>query len=467
MKARILVAATSSGCGKTTLTVGLLRVLAQRGLRVQPFKCGPDYIDTQYHQQACGTESVNLDTWFADADHLDDVYRHYGTDADVCVVEGVMGLFDGYRQWRGSAAEVASLLRLPVVLVVNARSMAFSAAAIIRGFRDMMADLQPHSPSSTSAIVGVIFNQVGSSRHDQLLREACEAVGIPCLGTIPRLKTMEVPARHLGLTLENKAAIEAFINQAAQTVASNVDIDQLLSVCSTISEPSTIEKEESSAEKEQKNENSSSEDSSLFTLHSLPKNASLFTLQSSQKIAVARDEAFNFTYRENIDWLRARGDVVFFSPLYDEVLPPQTGFLYLPGGYPEFFLPALSRNKAMQRAVSDYIEGGGHALAECGGMMYLCRSIIDEEGNRWPMVGILAQDATMEGKRLHLGYRELNGLRGHEFHYSSVVGENPALVQGHWLTTNGEPATPYYIYKNLVAGYTHIYFPSSRTFFLP
>ena len=131
MKARILVAATSSGCGKTTLTVGLLRVLAQRGLRVQPFKCGPDYIDTQYHQQACGTESVNLDTWFADADHLDDVYRHYGTDADVCVVEGVMGLFDGYRQWRGSAAEVASLLRLPVVLVVNARSMAFSAAAIM------------------------------------------------------------------------------------------------------------------------------------------------------------------------------------------------------------------------------------------------------------------------------------------------------------------------------------------------
>lgn len=450
MKARFLVAATSSGCGKTTLTVGLLRVLALRGLHVQPFKCGPDYIDTQYHQQACGTESVNLDTWFADADHLEDVFRYYGADADVCVVEGVMGLFDGYRQWHGSAAEVASLLRLPVVLVVNARSMAFSAAAIIRGFRDMMADLLPGGPSSTSAIVGVIFNQVGSPRHDRLLREACEAVGITCLGTIPRLKTMEVPSRHLGLTLENKAAIESFISQAAQTVASNIDIDQLLAVCSAVNEPLAKEQEQPSTEKEQKKE-----DSSLFTPH------------ASRKIAVARDEAFNFTYRENIDWLRSRGNVVFFSPLNDESLPPGTDFVYLPGGYPEFFLPALSHNKAMQRAIADYIEGGGHALAECGGMMYLCRSIIDEKGNHWPMVGILAQDATMEGKRLHLGYRELNGLRGHEFHYSSIVGEEAALVQGHWLTTNGEPATPYYIYKNLVAGYTHIYFPSSRTFFLP
>ena len=215
MPQRHLIAATNSGCGKTTVTAGLLRTLHNRGLRVQPYKCGPDYIDTQYHQIACGVESVNLDTRFMSEQHLQEVFARYGEEMDVQVVEGVMGLFDGYDRWRGSTAEIARLLDIPVILIVNARSMAYSAAAIVHGFTTLWQDLR---------FSGVLFNQVGSERHASSLRQSCDDAGIPCLGCLPRQKELLMPSRHLGLSLEHRQEIETMIVRAAEMIENHLDL---------------------------------------------------------------------------------------------------------------------------------------------------------------------------------------------------------------------------------------------------
>lgn len=215
-----LIAATNSGCGKTTLTIGLLRALRWKGIHVQPFKCGPDYIDTQYHQMACGEESVNLDSRFTTPKHLREVFDQY--HKEVNIVEGVMGLYDGYDRWKGSSAELAAILSLPVLLIVNARSMAYSAAAIIQGFTSL-----PRNDLPRLRFAGIIFNQVGSERHASFLKKACEDTHMPCLGCIPRLPDMEIPSRHLGLSLENRDSIEQIICRAADAVEKYVDLKAL------------------------------------------------------------------------------------------------------------------------------------------------------------------------------------------------------------------------------------------------
>lgn len=411
-----LIAATNSGCGKTTVTVGLLRALSRRGYAIRPFKCGPDYIDTQYHRIAAGVDSVNLDSRFTSPDHLRRVYAHYA--ASINVVEGVMGLFDGYDHAKGSSAEVAALLHLPVILIVNARSMAYSAAAIIHGFATFSKDIH---------VAGVIFNQVGSERHASFLRQACDDTNVPCLGCLPRIKEMEMPSRHLGLSLDNERRINAMIELAADAVEQHVDIDQLISL-------SNLKPE-------------SNQKPALFPDPSWGANPLI--CPKPLRISVARDAAFNFTYLENLDRLRKLGTITFFSPIADSQLPP-TEFLYLPGGYPEFFLKELSSNSEMKASVSQYIEAGGKCLAECGGMMYLCDHIVGIDGQEYPMVGVLRQNATFQDMHLHLGYRQWEGtttegepfsFNGHEFHYSTII----------------ENRTPIYNYKNLRASYIHLY----------
>jgi len=221
-----LIAATNSGCGKTTITIGLLRTLQRRAIEVQPFKCGPDYIDTQYHQMACGEESVNLDTRFTTHEHLREVFNHYYKEVNI--VEGVMGLYDGYDRWKGSSAEIAALLDIPIILIINARSMAYSAAAIIHGYTTLQLPLlgrdQRERPLRFS---GVIFNQVGSERHASFLKQACEDAGVKCIGCIPRLPDMEIPSRHLGLSLENRDFIEKIICRAADAIEKYVDFKAL------------------------------------------------------------------------------------------------------------------------------------------------------------------------------------------------------------------------------------------------
>ncbi len=352
MKPQLLIGAATSGSGKTTFTMGLLRALKKRGMRVQPFKCGPDYIDTQFHTLAADRESVNLDTWMASRTHVQHIYNKYGEGADVCVAEGVMGLFDGYSRMEGSSAEISQLLGIPVILVVSARSAAYSVAPLIYGFKHFHPNVK---------IAGVVFNQVSSLPHYNYLKDACADAGVECLGYLPFTDGLKIPSRHLGLTLTAKRAMDVLIEQAAALVEKYVDIDKLLNICHR----------------------------GFPCRYILPYSSEVgvesFTPRTKKlKIAVARDPAFNFIYRENIARLAELGHITYFSPVYGSDLP-EADLLYLPGGYPELFARQLHRRKKLMEAIKTFAEEGGKVLAECGGMMFLTRSLTARQGER-PML---------------------------------------------------------------------------------
>lgn len=426
MKPQLLIGAMHSGSGKTTFTMGILRALQRQGLQVQPFKCGPDYIDTQFHSLASGRGSVNLDTWLASEAHVRSLYARYGADADVCVVEGVMGLFDGYARMQGSSAEIARLLDIPVVLVVGARSMAYTVAAQLHGMKTFLPGLR---------IAGVVFNPVSSDNHLRFLREACDDAGLPCFGALPRVADLEVPSRHLGLTLAAEREMDAWIDRAADLVERHVDLAGLLSA---VAGPAP------------------GRDAAALPASPQPPAG------EPLRIAVARDAAFNFIYRENLRRLSELGTLRFFSPLAGDSLP-EADLVYLPGGYPELFAAELSRQAALRTQLRDYAQAGGRILAECGGMIYLSRALEGVPGGPYPMCGVLPFAATMDGARLHLGYRRLvdaagRSWRGHEFHYSDLV--SPAALPSVAVQYNarGEQVpTPLYRFKNVIAGYTHLY----------
>ena len=419
MKTAFLIAAPSSGQGKTTFTMGLLRALAERGLCVQPYKCGPDYIDTLFHQMASGRESVNLDTFMASPEHVKRIFSRYSVDADACVIEGAMGLYDGYDKSRGSAAEIAALLEVPLVLVVDAKSMAYSVAALLHGIKTFRP----------ITLAGVVFNRVGSERHYRFLLDACEEVGVRCFGYLPNNPLLQMPSRHLGLSLTGREACNHFIALAAKEVEEHVDIERLIDIGMVQTSDESIGCQTADSQ------------------------------TSDKTIAIARDDAFNFTYRANIDALAQRGTIVFFSPLRDSVLP-SCDLLYLPGGYPELYAKELTANSGMRQSIKDFAERGGHIVAECGGFMYLCSDI-----DGLAMCGVLPFKATMEGAKLYLGYRQLEAegvsLRGHEFHYSTIhEGVLPADVEriiGQCSASGSFVGTPIFRYKNVLAGYTHWY----------
>lgn len=423
MKHHLLIGAASSGSGKTTFTLGLLRALRNRSRQVQPFKCGPDYIDTWHHRMAAGCPAINLDGYMMSEQHIKEVYARYAFPADVAVTEGVMGLFDGYDGMKGSSAELSRVLDLPVILVVNAKSTAYSVAPLLYGFKYFNPQIR---------LVGVVFNFVASESHYSFLRQASRDAGVEALGYLPKQPDVEIPSRHLGLSLEEDFCFESFADRIAALVERYVDIDRLLELCSA----------EFPEYREEGRGGS---------------------IQTPLRIAVAKDAAFNFMYAENIRFLRQLGTVSFFSPLHDKALP-DTDFVYLPGGYPELFLDRLMENGEMRQSIRRYVEAGGKLLAECGGMMYLCTEIKDAEGKGYPMVGVLPQSATVEQMKLRLGYRTLvyegEELRGHEFHYSRIetggVPDLPSVAKAY--TAKGiETTTPLYRYKNVLAGYTHLY----------
>ena len=423
MQSHLLIGAASSGSGKTTFTLGLLRALKNRSLRVQPFKCGPDYIDTRHHRMAAGSPSINLDRYMMSDQHVRDLYARYTTGADVAVTEGVMGLFDGYDGMQGSSAEIACMLQIPVVLIVNAKSTAYSVAPLLYGFKHFNRSIK---------VVGAVFNFVASENHYSFLKQACEDAGVEALGYLPKRADVEIPSRHLGLSLDEDFCFEEFADRVAELVEKHVNIDRLLELTNV---PESIH---SPLEREQ------------GVCH-LPL-----------RTAVARDAAFNFVYEENIRYLHSLGEVVYFSPLKDASLPA-ADFVYFPGGYPELHLAALSANKPMLESVRRYAEGGGRLLAECGGMMYLSDEIRDMDGAAYPMAGVLHQSATMENMKLRLGYRTLIyrdfRLKGHEFHYSCLAEQkNPLPSCAVAYTAKGvETDTPLCRLKNVLAGYTHLY----------
>jgi len=419
MKSQLLIGAIHSGSGKTMLTLGLLRAFRNRGLSVQSFKCGPDYIDTKFHELASGSPTINLDLFLSSEDHVKDIYRKYASKSDISITEGVMGLFDGYDKLEGSSAQLAEKLDIPVVLVVNAKSMAYSVAPLMYGFKNF---------SKAINVVGVIFNMVSSESHYSFLSEACDDVGLTALGYLPKNKELEIPSRHLGLTIDKGVLFNEFADKAADFVEKHIDLDKIISLTQREEIPTY-------------------------------KTTVIQTNRKNLKSAIACDDAFNFMYHENIEYLRDRGSVTFFSPINDKELP-EADFVYLPGGYPELYLKTLSANTSMKESISRYVEQGGKLLAECGGMMYLSSSISDNNGNEFPMVNIFNQKASMQQMKLVLGYRqfEYNGmkLKGHEFHYSNTEGVAESIIK-QYSAKNQPVATKLLRYKNAIAGYTHLY----------
>ncbi|MEF3275671.1 MAG: cobyrinate a,c-diamide synthase [Chloroflexus sp.] len=402
---RLLLAAPMSGSGKTTITAGLIAALRRRGLRVAPFKCGPDYIDPGYHSLAAGQPCYNLDSWLIPPDQIAGVLARRSAGVDLALIEGVMGLFDGYAgdDDTGSSAHIARLTTTPVIIVLDARAMARTAAALIAGLRDFDRRLQ---------IGGVILNRVGSSRHATLVSTAIEQeVGVPVLGYLPRAEALTLPERHLGLTpVAEPGRWQEWLDVVADHVIATIDLDRLLAIAATappLSIPAPLP---------------------------IPPAAG-----PSPRIAIARDEAFNFIYPDNLDLLRTAGaELVFFSPLHDSDLPSDVAAIYLCGGFPELYAAQLSANQGMLNAIRAAAAAGMPVYAECGGLMYLTETLIDQQGQVWPMAGVLPGCSRMTA-RLTLGYRTVKAqsetwlwragetLRGHEFHYSVWAERPPEL----------------------------------------
>ena len=444
---QFLIAAPTSGSGKTTVSRGLMALFVKKGLKVQPFKCGPDYIDTKYHEAVCGRPSINLDTFMASPEHVRSLYARYSADADVAVVEGMMGMYDGYDRDRGSSAEVARLLGIPVVLVVDAKSAAYSMAPLLSGFINFRPDIR---------IAGVIFNRVGSLRHYRMLQEVCEDLNVTCLGYLPKQKELEQESRHLGLDFSRSKETEG-LDMLAGLLEEHVDWELLLSTTGRPLPTAAVEEKPVLSEPGK--------------LH----------------ISVARnEESFSFLYAEHLDILRRMGTVTFFNPEQDRAIPQETDLLYLPGGYPENRLEELAGARLARESIRSYIEAGGRTLAECGGMIYLSQSVLSDGdtdggsagscvgniGNE--MVGVLPFSITNERKRrkLTLGYRQFNyngwRLKGHEFHYTQFAvpeadGKEggacslPPSIAQVYNAKGGKVTTPVFRYKNLIASYTHLY----------
>ncbi len=452
----ILIAGTHSGCGKTTVTLGLMAALKRRGLRVAPFKVGPDFIDPGHHTRVTGTVSRNLDGWMLSREYNTACFSRNTQNADIAVVEGVMGLFDGYdgKSDAGSAAQMARWLDLPVVLVVDARSMARSAAALVQGFERFDPDLR---------FAGVVFNNLGSERHLDYLKEALEGnVDMPCLGGLLRETAIAIPERHLGLVTEGDHPLsEEAMTRLADLMEERIDIDGLLTAnppCPPL-------------------EKGGSPDSPPFPKGGQggisPKGESEGNSESI-RIGVARDNAFCFYYEDNLDILRGFGaDLVFFSPITDAP-PDDLHGLYLGGGYPELFARPLSDNRRMREWVNARSREGLPVYAECGGFMYLCDEIHDLSGDRHAMAGVFPYATRMLPKLKALGYREIRltadtllgppgtTVRGHEFHYSERIGsaEGVETVYAVADRKGGKAAAEGFRRGRTIGSYIHLHFGS-------
>lgn len=392
----LLVAAPASGSGKTTVTLALLRALRRRGLTVASFKAGPDYIDPAFHRHASGRACVNLDAWAMRLETLAGLADRTGADADLVIGEGVMGLFDGAANGRGSTAELASLFDLPVVLVVDAHGMGASAAALIEGFTHHRDDVE---------VAAVIFNRVASDAHAALLRRACDdRFAQPVLGCLPKDPRLALPERHLGLVQADETPrLDRFLDEAAALVAELVDLDRIRRMARPFG---------------------------LGLYGPLPR--PLRPL--GQRIAVATDLAFAFAYPATLDGWRAAGaEVVPFSPLADEPPDADADAVYLPGGYPELHAGRLAAGRRFLEGLRRRAAAGAFVFGECGGFMVLGRGIIDGEGRTHAMADLLPVTTSFAEPRLHLGYRRMRLLapsplgpqgtthRGHEFHYGMPV----------------------------------------------
>jgi cobyrinic acid a,c-diamide synthase len=439
----LVVAGVASGVGKTTLTLGLIEVLRRRGLVVQPFKAGPDFIDPGFHHLVSGRPSHNLDGWLCSRERVRDTVARAAADADLALVEGVMGCFDGHGATsdEGSTAEIAKWLGAPVVLVVDAGAMARSAGAIVLGFEQFDPDLD---------VAGVVFNRVAGETHWNWLREAvtgrCRAVP---LGYLPHRDGLSLPERHLGLvTAAERGLSPELRDELAAAISASVDVDRLLQLARSTVTPSGVDR-----------------------ARPLERRAE----STRARIGFARDVAFQFYYPANLDLLRAAGaELVFWSPL-DDADVPDVDALYLGGGYPELHAARLAANVPMREAVRAFALSGRPVYAECGGLLYLTDALEDMQGVRQPMVGLLPTVGRMTAARLTLGYAEIEVtratpigpagtvVRGHEFH-ASRLDEVPDSVERAYAVRSGRggPARAEgYLIGQTLMSYVHLHFGSN------
>lgn len=388
-----IIAAPSSGCGKTTLTMGLIAALRRRGLSVQPFKAGPDYIDSAYHSRLAGRPCINLDTWMTPQEFVRDTFARHCAGADIAIIEGVMGLFDGHDDGAGSTAALARLLDLPVLHVLDAGQSAQTAAAVLHG-------LETFDPQLRSC--GALFNGIASDGHWKSVRRAAGRCTAPVLGYLRKTAGLALPERQLGLLSVHEHGLPAdYIDRLIAEIEATVQLDALLECAAKIH----------------------------------PAAAPKAAVKPAVRLGIARDEAFCFYYQDNLDLLAAAGiELVEFSPLHDRALPENLNGLYLGGGFPEEFAARLAANGSMLAAVRAF---DGKILAECGGLIYLCQSFTGLEGSLFPLVGRIAGSIRMTATLQACGYREVTlnrdtllgprgtVLRGHEFHWSQWA-ERPA-----------------------------------------
>jgi len=392
----IIIAAPHSGAGKTTVTLGLLRALHQSGIAAQPYKCGPDYIDPAFHAAACGRSSFNLDTWAMRSALIEDLITRTAADAEIAVAEGVMGLFDGAaiagQSGTGSTADLAAVTGWPVVLVLDIWAQAQTAAAIVLGCKTYRPDVD---------LAGVILNGVGSARHAETAAEAISVLGVPVLGSLFKNADIALPERHLGLVQVTETAdIHNRLDAVAAAMRDAVTLDGVVGAAAPLKARG---------------------DSGTGAVYLAPP---------GQRIALAGDAAFSFTYPHILQgWRDAGAEIIPFSPLADQAPHASCDAIWLPGGYPELHAPTLANARNFRRGMHAAAERGAAIHGECGGYMVLGTGLETAEGNRWEMLGLLGLETSLAERRLHLGYRRALDRMGcetfgHEFHYATVIS-NP------------------------------------------
>lgn len=433
---RLLLAAPASGSGKTMLTCALLRALQKRGLSIAGFKCGPDYIDPMFHREILGLDSGNLDLFFATEQLVQFLFGQQAEGKDLAIIEGVMGFYDGLGNTEeASSYQLSKVLAAPTVLVVNCQGLALSLIALVQGFLHYRTDHQ---------IQGIILNQISPALYVQLQSRLAQEVAVPVLGYLPKMEQCRLDSRHLGLiTAEEIRDLQQKIDLLAEQLEQTVDLDQLLVIARQAAE---VE----------------------YQMIEQPTIRS----GSSVRIGIARDKAFCFYYADNLRLLEQLGaELVPFSPVADEQLPPELDGLYLGGGYPELYGRQLAANRSLRQQIRQQLSQGMACIAECGGFMYLHQELEDQEGGCWPMVGYISGRTFPGGRLQPFGYVRLHSQQGnclgsgdeplvaHEFHYwtSTNCGNSYQAVK-----TDGKRSWPC-VQSNgrQFLGYPHLYFYGS------
>ncbi len=441
MKApRFVIAGTNSGCGKTTITSALISAIKKRGLKVQPFKIGPDYIDTMFHSFIAECDGRNIDSFLFNDETLKYVFSKNCKKSDIAICEGVMGMYDGIgRTSTASTADVSKIIKAPIIMVVNAKGMSVSIVPIIKGFLDFDKNIN---------VKGIILNNVKSKMQYNFLRSIIkDNINIEVLGYFQENENVKLGNRHLGLVTAGEIErLEEKMDILSEMAEETINIDRIIEIANDTQE--------------------------LKVKNILPEE--LKYKFNGMKIGIAYDFAFNFYYRDNIDLLNYMGiETVFFSPIKDEKIPDDVNMLYIGGGYPELFAVELTNNFSMRNSIKEFAENGGYIYAECGGLMYMSEKIKTFDGNEYSMTSVLEGSCKMSDKLQHFGYitvknKETNKyINAHEFHYSVEEIKNDTVFEV--LKTRGSKTTTWesgYKYKNVIASYPHIHFYSNIEFVL-